>query len=106
MDETYIHEGHVARRAWMDSTIKTPWQAFQNGLTLGNPRPKGKGRRVILAHIGSEDGFLPNAEMVWVSKQKNPVTDYHGDMNSDQFEYWLEHIVIPKLPPKSVIGNI
>ncbi len=88
----------------MDTSIKSSWQAFQKGLTRGNPRPSGKGRRLIVCHIGSENGFLDDAGMLWVSGTKNPVTDYHSDMDSRTFELWLEQIVIPKLPPNSVIG--
>jgi transposase len=29
--------------------------------------------------------------------------DYHGQMNADNFEKWLNEIVIPKLPPASVL---
>ncbi len=90
----------------MDTSITTPLQAFKKGLTRGNPRPNGKGRRLIVCHIGSENGFLEGAEMIWISGCKNPVTDYHGDMDSATFEYWLEKIVIPKLPTNSVIGNV
>ncbi len=89
----------------MDKSIKTPWQAFKKGLTRGNPRPSGKGRRLIVCHLGSEDGFLEGADMLWVSGTKNPVTDYHSDMDAKTFEFWLEKIVIPKLPPNSVLGT-
>ncbi len=94
----------MAKKAWMDTTIRSAKHAFHRGLSSGNPRPKGKGRRLILCHIGSEQGFLENAEMMWVSGTRNPVTDYHSDMDSKTFECWLETVAIPKLPESSVIG--
>lgn len=59
----------------------------------------GKGRRLIITHIGSEDGFLDNGLLLFESKKTG---DYHEDMDADRFEQWFESI-LPKLTKGSVV---
>lgn len=43
-----------------------PWSTLQPGsdLTLGYTNPSGKGRHLIISHIGSNAGFLNGAQDV------------------------------------------
>ncbi|XP_057657899.1 uncharacterized protein LOC130894889 [Diorhabda carinulata] len=75
LDETWVNEGHTGLRA-----------------------PSGKGRRLIVTHIGSDRGFV----MVAYCYLNEKSGDYHEDMNADVFE---EHIIqlLDLIPAGSVI---
>lgn len=99
LDETWVNEGHTTTKAWSDTTVKTKKQAFLSGLSTGLKNPTGKGKRLIILHIGSEDGFVEGCDLVFESKKNG---DYHEEMNGEVFRSWFEK-TIPKLAPNSVI---
>jgi len=70
-----------------------------DGWTGGFTVKSGEGR-VIINHIGSEDGLLEGAEDIFISKKTGK--DYHTSMNS---KHWLEWFrkVVKLIPEKSVI---
>jgi hypothetical protein len=51
--ETYIYSSHTKDRAWSD------------GKNAGLLAPVSKGQRVIIVHTGSENGFIPNALLMF-----------------------------------------
>jgi len=59
LDEIWVNAGDCTSKTWVDKTIKSPCDAFLQGLTTGSQTPSGKGKRLIVLHIGSEDGFVP-----------------------------------------------
>lgn len=59
----------------------------------------GKGKRLIITHIGSENGFVEGGLLVFESKKDG---DYHKDMNANVFEEWFAKI-LDILPENSVI---
>ncbi|KAE9521639.1 hypothetical protein AGLY_017935 [Aphis glycines] len=59
LDETWVNAGDYTSKTWVEKTIKSPRDAFFQGLTTGSQNPSGKGKRLIVLHIGSEDGFVP-----------------------------------------------
>ncbi|XP_029827021.2 uncharacterized protein LOC115312279 [Ixodes scapularis] len=69
------------------------------GLTTGLKHPSGKGQRVIVTHIGSEDGFVAGCLDVFHGVKTG---DYHEEMNGTRFEIWFE-AVLQMLPRGSVI---
>lgn len=99
LDETWINAGHTVSKVWADETIKDKRQAFVEGLTTGLKNPSGKGKRFIIAHIGSTEGFVENGLLLFESKKTD---DYHKDMNSELFEKWFSEI-LPSIPENSVI---
>lgn len=99
MDETWINAGHTNSKSWTDTTITSKRQAFLDGLSIGLPVPTSKGKRLIIVHIGSEEGFVKDCEWVFESKKSG---DYHDSMNADNFEKWFEGI-LPKLGENSVV---
>lgn len=99
LDETWVNEGQTSSKIWCDTKIMSAKQAFLDGLSIGLKSPSSKGRRLIVGHVGSEDGFLENALLVFESKKSG---DYHQDMNGDVFINWFKN-VIQLLPEKSVI---
>lgn len=98
LDETWVNEGHTTSKLWRDKTVKTAKQAFLSGLSTGL-KSGNKGKRLIVLHIGSEQGFLNDGLLLFESKKTG---DYHLEMNGDVFKSWFEKIV-KLLPQNSVI---
>ncbi|XP_072400872.1 uncharacterized protein [Diabrotica undecimpunctata] len=53
LDETWVNEGHTKDKVWVDCAIKNPRQAFIEGLSTGLKNPSGRGKRLIVLHVGS-----------------------------------------------------
>lgn len=81
----FFNLGHTCNYVWMDNDIKSSRQAFLGGLSSGLKNPQ-KGKRLIITHIGNEDGFLEGAD--WVFEAKKSDGDYHGEMDAHNFEKW------------------
>lgn len=92
LDETWVNEGHTENYVWKDTSIESAQHASSSGLTTGLSAPRGKGRRLIVAHI-------PNVTGIFVGKKTG---DYHEEMDGEHFEKWIEK-VMPQLKTKSVI---
>lgn len=99
LDETWVNEGHTVKKMWQDKNIKSSRQAFLEGLSTGIKPPSGKGKRLIVTHIGSEDGFVEGGLLTFQSRHTG---DYHEDMNADVFEEYFEQM-LDLIPPGSVI---
>lgn len=69
LDKTWVNEGHTTSKVWSDSTIKTPKQTFLSGLTTGLKPAASKGKRLIIVHIGNENGFLNGGLLMFESKK-------------------------------------
>ncbi|XP_073959757.1 uncharacterized protein [Choristoneura fumiferana] len=89
MDETYVHLNYRVKKSW------------QGPSTSGVSEKISPGKRYIVVHAGSENGFVPNALLVFSTKSK--MADYHHDMNSENFTKWLKEKLIPNLSVPSVI---
>lgn len=61
--------------------------------------PSGKGRRLIITHIGSDSGFLTGGLNVFESRRTGY---YHEDMNSEVFETWFSTI-LDLIKPGSIV---
>ncbi|KAM3964278.1 LOW QUALITY PROTEIN: uncharacterized protein ACR2FA_001768 [Aphomia sociella] len=46
-------------------------------------------------------GFIPNAQLIFKSQSKSG--DYHDDINRDNFTKWLKEMLLPNLPPQSIV---
>ncbi|KAG5897793.1 hypothetical protein JTB14_020010 [Gonioctena quinquepunctata] len=60
---------------------------------------KGKGKRLIVCHIGSDYKFVPEALWAFESKKTG---DYHEEMDGKSFEKWFENI-LPKLNDNCIV---
>lgn len=100
LDETWVNAGECTSKIWVDKTIKSAHDAFQKELTTGSVNPSGKGKRLIVLDIGSEDGFVPDGLLCFESKKNT--SDYHDEMNGDTFREWMEKI-LPRLKPNSIV---
>ena len=88
MDKTFVPTSHHVPKSWQCDNI---------ALKV----PIGKGKRYIIVHAGTKDGFISNAHDV--SKGKNSSSDYHTDMNREKFDKWVNDNLLPNLPTNSVI---
>lgn len=98
-DETWINEGHTKSKVWVDESVKTARQALIEGLSTGLKDPSGKGKRLIILHIGSEAGFLDGGLLLFEGSKSG---DYHQEMNAEVFETWFAKI-LKTLPENAVI---
>ncbi|XP_060855582.1 uncharacterized protein LOC132933290 [Metopolophium dirhodum] len=100
LDETWVNAGECTSKTWIDTTVKSPRDAFLQGLSTGAVNPSGKGKRLIVLNIGSEDDFVPGALLCFESKKNT--RDYHDEINGETFYEWMEG-VLPRLKDNCVI---
>jgi transposase len=89
IDETYVHQHYKLKKSW------------QGPSTSGVTSKISSGKRHIIVHAGSEEGFVPGALLVFSTKSK--LADYHDDMNSSNFMKWLEEMLLPNLNKPCVL---
>ncbi|KAL4153007.1 hypothetical protein QTP88_000840 [Uroleucon formosanum] len=87
LDETWVNAGQCSSKVWIDTSVKSHTDAFLKGLTTGPKIPSGKGKRLIVVHIGSADGFVERGLLCFESKKNT--ADYHDEMNGDTFYDWF-----------------
>ncbi|CAH1982636.1 unnamed protein product [Acanthoscelides obtectus] len=92
LDETWYDTHDVVQYGWVDDSNKCILNASCN-----------RGKRIIILHAGSENGFIPNALLLSAKNIKESCADYHEDMTSDLFERRIEQQLIPNISPNSVI---
>lgn len=86
--------------SWVDSNL-TFNKCWQRKDTVGVLKNNSSSNRLILVHAGSRNGFVPNALLIF--KAGKVTGDYHGQMNSQNFDKWIAEKLLPNLPEKSVI---
>lgn len=59
------------------------------------------GKRYIVLHAGGKDGFIPGAGLVFASQSN--AEDYHGEMNTRNFQHWFANQLLPNLKPRTLI---
>lgn len=100
LDETWVNAGECSSKVWIDTFVKSHTDAFLKGLTTGPKNPSGKGKRLIVVHIGSADGFVEGGLLCFESKKNT--ADYHDEINGDTFYDWFCG-VLPRLKDNCVI---
>jgi hypothetical protein len=53
--------------------------------------PTGKGKRLVIGHVGSEYGFLRDGQLVFEAKKGDG--DYHDEMDGPKFELWWKRVL-------------
>ena len=71
LDETYVHQNYRPKESWQGPSTSSDVEKISSG------------KRYIMVHAGSEQGFVPNSLLVFSTKSK--AADYHDDMNSVNF---------------------
>lgn len=99
LDEMWVNS-EVTSIQCSDITVRSSRDAFSQGLLTGAVNPTGIGKRLIVGHIGSNDGFVPGALLCFESK--NNTHHYYDEIDGDCFRDWLEG-VLPKLKDNAVI---
>ena len=93
LDETWIDTNCYPKKQWL-----APEGQQQRKL------PSGKGQRFVIhvLHCGGKGGSLQDMDLVFQSKH-NDGRDYHGEMNGEMFQTWVENTLLPALPDESVV---
>ncbi len=68
LDETWLNQKHTLEKCWLDYD-------GQDGLRI----PSGKGKRLLVLHAGWEEGWISEAELVFVGQKDSG--DYHKEIN-------------------------
>lgn len=89
LDETWVNENISHDKGWTDGSVKGTLSA-----------PLGKGKRLIVCHAGSQDGWIKAPPLIFQSCKTG---DYHEEMDSKVFENWFFNILIPVLSPGTTI---
>ncbi|KAE9543722.1 hypothetical protein AGLY_002118 [Aphis glycines] len=84
LDETWVNAGETCNKVWMDKTIKSHTDAFLKGLSTGPKNPTGKGKRLIVVHIGSAE-VMDNASYHSVKLDPIPTMAW----KKDKIVQWL-----------------
>lgn len=100
LDETWVNARDVNSKVLFDKTVVSARMATSEGLSTGAVNSSSKGKRLIVSHIGSQDGFVPRGLLCFESKKNTQ--DYHDEMNRDSFRDWLAG-VLPRLKENAVI---
>lgn len=90
LDESYINKNHSR-----DDT----WYLNEDGGIIS--KPTGKGERLIIINAIRENGWVPNAKLVFKAAKKTD--DYHSNMNWKAFKYWFENSLLKNIPDNSII---
>ncbi|XP_043234052.1 uncharacterized protein LOC122392576 [Amphibalanus amphitrite] len=89
LDETWFSQFDFDQKGWLDD------REF-----CGRRSVVGKGKRLIIVHAGSRDGFVGDALLTTWTDGKS--TDYHDSMNAQHFEEWFSSL-LQNIPANSVI---
>ncbi|XP_053995333.1 uncharacterized protein LOC128885358 [Hylaeus anthracinus] len=99
LDETWINADRTRQHVVKVETISPSMQATSSGLYTGVKNSSSTGKRLIVCHIGSRDGFVPGGMWAFESKMSG---DFQEEITHDSFENWFLKI-LPKLEKHSVI---
>ena len=84
-----------------DTTIRSAADAVSRGLTTGIPRVAGKGLRLIMVGMGSQEGWLEGSVQLWKRSPKEQgevlPEDYHADINAEGFTKWSQPVRSKKI---------
>lgn len=93
--EVYLDESYVNKNYSNDNT----WYFEEDGIIIG--KPTGKGDRLIIVNAITQDGWVPNAKLVFKASKKTG--DYHSNMNWDNFSEWFCEKLLNNIPENSLI---
>ncbi|XP_017795847.1 PREDICTED: uncharacterized protein LOC108577227 [Habropoda laboriosa] len=92
LDETWFDTHDTAAKGWTDSSSQCIAKT-----------PTSKGKRLIILHCGSEEGWVPNCLELCGYNLKDCNVDYHKNMKASIFEQWFQRKLLPNIKPNSVI---
>ena len=89
IDESYVVKNHCRAKT---CNLNNNFENFR--------RPKGKGNRIVIIGTIEKNGFLNNSIDYWIIKKNS---DYHTNLNKENFKKYLIEKIIPNLKSPSVI---
>lgn len=92
LDETWYDTHDTVKKGWTDGTGKCRIDV-----------PPSRGKRIIILHVGNENGFIPGALLLSAKDIREALVDYHENMTAELFQEWFKKTLLPKLPPQSII---
>lgn len=90
LDESYVNKNHSNDFVWYSS---------EDGACI--QKPTGAGERLIIINAITQNGWVPNAKLVFKSNRKTG--DYHGQMDGELFRKWFSEQLVKNIPPHSMI---
>ena len=100
LDETWVNAGHTAPFTWLPQ-LKLVGIEGDREIIKNLPKiPPGKGKRLIVLHAGSEDGFVKGMDLVFEGKKSG---DYHQEMNSKVFLEWFQRLCTSLPGPSCIV---
>ena len=96
LDETWVNACDSLEKMWVEDDPNVA-----GGTHGGIRKPSGKRNRLFILHAGSENGWIPGADLVFQSKKSTG--DYHDEMTVEHFEEWFHDSLMPSIPPKSLM---
>lgn len=90
LDGTWINVGYFVKQVRQDKLVTNARQAFIGDSSTDLKFPNGKGGRLIITHIGGDEGFVHRGLLEFVSISTN---DYHEDMTVDVFEEYFSQMI-------------
>ena len=90
-DETWVDTYMIKERGFISKC-----EEKQERQTMNLPQGS-RGKRIIVVHAGSGDGFLPGAFKIATKCLKLASQDYHQDMDSDKFLEYAKNALIPAI---------
>ena len=65
--------------------------------------PPSRGQRILISHIGSKQGFVPEALYLSGKNIKDAKVDNHNEMTRDIIFEWFSTKLLPNLSANSII---
>lgn len=101
LDETWVNAGETHNKTTRtNNTVNSLHDEFNKEPTTDQKVPSEKGKRLIVLHIGSIDGFVPGGLLCFESKTNS--VNYHDEINGDIFFEWFVKM-LPLLQKNAVI---
>ncbi|XP_001948346.2 uncharacterized protein LOC100161011 [Acyrthosiphon pisum] len=100
LDEKLVNAEAFSSRVCVDQLKQSHRDAFLRGLVTESRNSTGKGKLLIVVHIGSAEGFVTGDLLCFESKKNT--SDYHDEINGNTFFEWFCS-VLPLLKDNSVI---
>ncbi|XP_031836267.1 uncharacterized protein LOC116428588 isoform X2 [Nomia melanderi] len=85
---------------WVDNALNFGkyWQSEEE---FGVSKNTSSSERVIIVHAGGQNGFVPNAGLIF--KIDSATSDYYGQVDAANFESWIIELLLPNIPPNTVV---